>query len=139
MCWTNEDFISCKIHILVAFCPAEMGQDIPKMWIVRFLDKVLSVFSLLYIVDVKGLKETDTIRSYQEKLVEALLVHSLTHNPAAANKHCELLALISQLTRTCCIAKEQLTARQAAGDVPQFSLLSELLKGVMGSSESSLS
>ena len=41
----------------------------------------------------------------------------------------ELLTRLPELTRTCNLAKELLTTRQAAGEVPQYSLLSELLKG----------
>ena len=44
-------------------------------------------------------------------------------------KFCNLLARLPELTRLCVVGKDQLTQRQMAGDVPQYSLLSELLKG----------
>ena len=88
-----------------------------------------TMYLTLYVSDVKGLKNEDVIRDYQERVCEALLIHTITHYPHIPNKHCELLARLPELTRTCVLAKDQLNARQAAGEVPQFSLLSELLKG----------
>ena len=79
--------------------------------------------------DVKNLKNEDIIRDYQERICEALLVYSITHFPHLPNKHCELLCRLTELTRTCSLAKDLLNARQVVGEVPPFSLLSELLKG----------
>ena len=52
---------------------------------------------------------------------------SVTSN--VSGKFCNLLARLPELTRLCVVGKDQLTQRQLAGDVPQYSLLSELLKG----------
>ena len=78
---------------------------------------------------MKGLKNSDVLREYQDRIAESLLVYSITHYPQHLNKHAELITRLPELTRTCNIAKEALNIRQAAGEVPQYSLLSELLKG----------
>ena len=57
------------------------------------------------------------------------MVYSLTHYPDQPGKHCHMLARLPELTRTCSLSKELLNSRQTAGEIPQFSLLSELLKG----------
>ena len=57
------------------------------------------------------------------------MIYTTTHYPDKPNKFCELLARLAELSRTVVQGKELLRARQAQGDVPQCSLLSELLKG----------
>lgn len=89
-------------------------------------DMILLFF---FIADVKGLKYTGVLKEYQDKIAESLFVYSCTHYPQHLNKHAELLTRLPELTRTCNLAKELLSTRQAAGEVPQYSLLSELLKG----------
>ena len=69
------------------------------------------------------------IRQQQDRVAEALMVYTTTHYPDKPNKYCELLARLAELPRTCNQGKDMLLQRQAQGDVPQFSLLSELLKG----------
>ncbi len=77
--------------------------------------------------DVKGLNDVGVLKDYQDKIAESLLVYSTTHYPQHLNKHAELLARLPELTRTCNMAKLRLSERQAAGEVPPGSLLSELL------------
>ena len=87
------------------------------------------------IPDVENLQQPSVVRDYQERIQEALMVHSLTHYPSLPHKHADQLTRLAELTRTCALGRELLKARQAAGEVPQFSLLSELLKGVVGTGE----
>ena len=94
-----------------------------------FCFAVINIYCAWFISDVKGLKEPSIICEYQDSISEALLVYSITHYPKSPNKHCEMMARLAELTRTCNLGKDQLSMRQAAGEVPQFSLLSELLKG----------
>jgi hypothetical protein len=78
---------------------------------------------------VRNLHEEHKIREQQEKISDALMIYTTTHYPDKPNKYCELLARIAELSRTVVQGKELLRNRQAQGDVPQCSLLSELLKG----------
>ena len=78
---------------------------------------------------MKGLKENLTSQTNQERTLTALLTYTATHYPQTPNKFAEMLARLPELSRIAAIAKTQLAQRQAAGEVPAGSLLSELLKG----------
>ena len=81
------------------------------------------------VVDVKDLHEEVIVWNQQDELVHLLHLYMRQHYPGQPNKLYQVLACLADLTRTCMLAKEHLTARQAAGEVPHYSLLSELLKG----------
>lgn len=85
---------------------------------------------------MKNLKNEDSIREQQSKLAEALMIYSSTHYSNNPNKACQLLARVSELTRLAILGRDTLKARQAQGEIPLYSLLSELLKGDIVSSES---
>lgn len=75
------------------------------------------------------------IHRQQNKLADALMLYSSTHYRANPNKACELMARVAEITRLAITARDTLKARQNQGEVPLFSLLSELLKGDLGQSQ----
>lgn len=95
--------------------------DVQEMLVLKVL--------LLFSPDVRDLREEDIVWSQQDEFLHILHLYMNQHYPTQPNKLYQLLACLPELTRTCLLAKEQLTARQAAGEVPHYSLLSELLKG----------
>ena len=78
---------------------------------------------------MKGLKDIDKIREFQDRMTEALLVYTTTHYPKFPNKFGELLLKLPEVARTCLLAKDILNEKLKAGEIAPFSLLSELLKG----------
>ena len=78
---------------------------------------------------MKNLQDSVQIRSHQEMVCEYLMLYTATHYSSKANKFCELIARLPELSRSCIQAKDILKQRQGLGDIPQYSLLSELLKG----------
>lgn len=86
-------------------------------------------FLFVVISDVRNLKDEEIIREYQDHLCEALMVYTSSHYQHRPEKLCQMLATLPEISRTCLISKDLLTQRQNAGDIPQLSLLSELLKG----------
>ena len=78
---------------------------------------------------MKNLRNEGVIRQQQELMLDALTSYTTTHYPKCPQKFSRLLALLPQLSRCCILGKEQLNKRQEAGEVPPYSLLSELLKG----------
>ena len=82
-----------------------------------------------YFTDVKNLRDHRVIRQYQDRISSALQVYSATHYLDKTNKFCELVTRLPELSRLCVLGKDILKTRQSQGDLPQYSLLSELLKG----------
>ena len=83
----------------------------------------------MLVSDVRNLREEPKIRAQQEKITDALMIYTTTHYPDKPNKFCELLARLAEMSRTVVLGKEVLRKRQAEGEIPSCSLLSELLKG----------
>ena len=79
--------------------------------------------------DVKNLRDHRIIRAHQERVAGAFLIYSATHYLNKPNKYCELLTRLPELSRLSTLGKDILKTRQSQGDLPQYSLLSELLKG----------
>jgi hypothetical protein len=84
---------------------------------------------LLLSPDVNNLSSPETVQNCQEQLLDAFTAYTKDHHPTVPNKIGQLLAKQAELSRTCCLAKEQLVPLQVSGKVPQHSLLYELLKG----------
>uniref|UniRef100_T1JNK8 NR LBD domain-containing protein n=1 Tax=Strigamia maritima TaxID=126957 RepID=T1JNK8_STRMM len=84
---------------------------------------------ILLTSDVTGLKQPESVRQSQEKVIQALQSYSLSHYPLHPSKFGELLLRIPELKRTCLIGKESLSVKHREGEVPSFNLLIELLRG----------
>ncbi|XP_074655139.1 steroidogenic factor 1-like [Tubulanus polymorphus] len=78
--------------------------------------------------DMKGLKDIDSVRDYQEKVTDALMLYTSTHYPHRSNKFGELLLRLPELARTSMMGKELLAQKDLPAEVSSFSLLMELLK-----------
>uniref|UniRef100_A0A182QPF0 Nuclear hormone receptor FTZ-F1 beta n=1 Tax=Anopheles farauti TaxID=69004 RepID=A0A182QPF0_9DIPT len=79
--------------------------------------------------DTSELKESEKVRSSQEKALQALQAYTLAHYPKSPAKFGELLLRIPELQRTCQVGKEMLTIKPKDGEEPSFNLLMELLRG----------
>ena len=66
---------------------------------------------------------------YQDAVLESFMRDSTDRHPSMTNRVTHLLARLAELSRVSVIAREVLAPYQAAGRVPQHSLLHELLKG----------
>lgn len=84
---------------------------------------------LLFSPDVENLSNSDAVRSYQEQLLEILMMYTNERYPNIPNKFGHLLMKQAELSRTCYLAKEQLIPYERSGKIPAQSLLHELLKG----------
>ena len=84
---------------------------------------------MLCVLDVKNLRDSAQIRDHQERVSAAMLIHSASHYQENGNKFCQLVSRLPELSRLSVQGKEILRARQSQGELPQYSLLSELLKG----------
>ena len=78
---------------------------------------------------MKNLQDELLVRQHQDHVIEALMIYTSTHYPQKANKFCEMLVRLTELSRTCVLGKEVLNQRHSSGDISPHSLLSELLKG----------
>lgn len=81
------------------------------------------------VLDVENLSNSDAVRSYQEQLLEILMMYTNERYPNIPNKFGHLLMKQAELSRTCYLAKEQLIPYERSGKIPAQSLLHELLKG----------
>lgn len=79
--------------------------------------------------DTSELKESEKVRTSQEKALQALQAYTLAHYPKSPAKFGELLLRIPELQRTCQVGKEMLTIKPKDGEEPSFNLLMELLRG----------
>lgn len=87
---------------------------------------------VLLTADTSEIKERDTVRESQEKVVHALQEYTVSHYPDMPSKFGELLLRMPELQRICQVGKEMLClGHQSKGESegPGFTFLMELLRG----------
>lgn len=156
-CWAELLFMNCcwkslkvedgihvgRNHVLTMAESKEM--DVDKV-VQRLLDytqflrtyqvdvyEIVAMKTLLLLSpDVDNLSDPESVRIFQEQLLDIFMTYTSDRYPSMPNKFGHLLAKQAEMSRTCYLAKELLVPHEKSGKIPMQSLLHELLKGDVG-------
>ncbi|KAF6039960.1 Hr39 [Bugula neritina] len=115
----HEEVISRMLHVC---------ENLARLKVDKYEYVTLKVLATM-LPDVKGLKEPDKIQTYQNRLLDALMLYTTSHSPDFPTKCGELLLRLSEVQRLTSVMRKQIIKRLKSGTIPAYKLIMHLLRG----------